>query len=488
MTIEEKLHAATRTPAPRPEFLADLRSDLLQASAAPLPRRPQPRLSLRRPAWVLAFAILLMTLITTLLAIGPQKVLAEVERLLGFVPGTGIVPVGTPLGLAEPYEYTDSGVTLRVESLISTNERTYLTYTIHGLPEKERAYYVSYLELPDGEKYYSRNKISQGFWKPGSDFTNPDDFSYRNTQDFYALPPDTRQVTIVWKRREREDKDPFETWTIPLQVQPIVGELRDRLLPEAYHPADAAATRHDITLRVEEFAPGIDQAAVKLTLQYPDQFSPVGDLMLDLSPENTLLQCESQPGLHPETSVQVEDFRQSIQTITTPGTDGPTYYSQSRTFAFSGLQPGIKRCTLQVAEIGFLIYQQPQKLHVEMGASPHFGDTWPLDADVQVADQQIHIRGARLVEKLSVDGNGRIPVLELLVDPLPADSWVHLNYIYLQESASKSEPYVVDKETGQFLSGMILTPEQLQSGSADFVVDYVEGTLSGPWEITWDQP
>jgi hypothetical protein len=295
-------------------------------------------------------------------------------------------------------------------------------------------------------------------------------------------------VTIVWNRREREDKDPFETWSIPLRVQPIIGELRARMLPEAYQPADASATRHDITLRVEEFAPGIDQAAVKLILQYPDQFSPVGDLMLDLSPEHTLLQCESQPGLHPETTVQMEDNRQSIQTITTPGTDGPTYYSQSRTLAFSGLQPGIKRCTLQVAEIGFLVYQQSQKLHVEMGASPQFGDTWPLDANVLVADQQIHIRGARLVEKLGVDGNDRIQVLELLVDPLPTDSWVHLNYIYLQESASKSEPYVVDKETGQFLSGMILTPEQLHSGSADFVVDYVSATLSGPWEIRWGQP
>jgi hypothetical protein len=92
------------------------------------------------------------------------------------------------------------------------------------------------------------------------------------------------------------------------------------------------------------------------------------------------------------------------------------------------------------------------------------------------------------VEKLSVDDKGRIPILELLVDPLPADSWVRLDYIYLEENASSSEPYVVDQETGQFLSGMILTPEQLQSGSADFVVDYMEGTFRGPWEVSWEQP
>ena len=113
-----------------------------------------------RPVWI-ALACLMIALLATTLIVGPQKVYAEMRRLLGYVPGVGLVDTSTPIRvLVEPVEQTRDGITLTVTSATLTADRTQLEYRIFGVPRSaypkdERVIGCTsrnYLVLPDGTK------------------------------------------------------------------------------------------------------------------------------------------------------------------------------------------------------------------------------------------------------------------------------------------------------------------------------------------------
>ena len=111
-----------------------------------------------RPVW-LGLTTFVIMLIAVTLIIGPQRVYAEVRRLLGYIPGVGLVDSSAPIRvLAEPVEQTRDGVTITVTSAVLTADRTHIEYRVFGVPRD--AYPTSedvsgcmqqeYLRLPDG--------------------------------------------------------------------------------------------------------------------------------------------------------------------------------------------------------------------------------------------------------------------------------------------------------------------------------------------------
>ncbi len=132
-SIEDKLHAATRMPQPRPEFLAELRNQLMEEPRYPTAIPQTPRMMFRRPVWVIAIIILFLT--AALFAIGPQRVLAAFRQLFGYIPGVGIVNQSAPIRvLAEPVSITRDGITITVTSATLTGDRTHIDYRIFGIP------------------------------------------------------------------------------------------------------------------------------------------------------------------------------------------------------------------------------------------------------------------------------------------------------------------------------------------------------------------
>ena len=158
-SIEDKLHAATRMPQPRPEFIAQLRNRLMAE-----PRHavviPQPqRMLFRRPVWVIAIIIIFLT--AALIAIGPQRVLAAFRQLFGYIPGVGIVNQSAPIRvLAEPVSMTRAGVTISINSAVLTTDSTRIDFGISGVPlsaypsseSVSGCNQAEYLRLPDGTK------------------------------------------------------------------------------------------------------------------------------------------------------------------------------------------------------------------------------------------------------------------------------------------------------------------------------------------------
>lgn len=128
--FEEEIRAAVAAPLAREEFLKDLHTRILhEAEIKPRTNRPV----FLRPAWVVVFV--LTVLLIGLLAVGPQRVIAAVRGLLGYIPGVGIVEQGAPIRvLAEPVTVTRDEISITVTSATLSADKTHIEYCIFGVP------------------------------------------------------------------------------------------------------------------------------------------------------------------------------------------------------------------------------------------------------------------------------------------------------------------------------------------------------------------
>lgn len=165
--FEEHIKLSFRVPKIRQEFVRHLDKELIQFTNQN--KKKKRRLWGMRPAWAIGLIIVLSLFISTLI-IGPQRVYAEVAKLLGYIPGVGLVDKNSPIRvLAEPVRMTRDGITVSVTSAILTNEKTLINFgVVSGVP---RSAYpkdengtggcmeLAYLLLPDGMKINAANEM-----------------------------------------------------------------------------------------------------------------------------------------------------------------------------------------------------------------------------------------------------------------------------------------------------------------------------------------
>jgi len=106
---EEIVRAAVRVRDADPGFARRLRRDLMSKSAAGRAAERRPAL---RPAWILV-SIVLTALLGAFLLIGPEKVVAALQSLFGYIPGAGFVEMDRPFRiLVGPVDEKKSGAAL----------------------------------------------------------------------------------------------------------------------------------------------------------------------------------------------------------------------------------------------------------------------------------------------------------------------------------------------------------------------------------------
>lgn len=113
--------------------------------------------------------VTLLVLVALLLAIGPSRVLAQIQAVLGFVPEVGIVDSSTSFyQLIEPVSDSRDGVTLTVQSAFLSADQTIISFSMTDLSEEiKRAKFgdaecstPAYLIFPDGSKVQSSEQKS----------------------------------------------------------------------------------------------------------------------------------------------------------------------------------------------------------------------------------------------------------------------------------------------------------------------------------------
>ena len=92
----------------------------------------------RSHRWATVGIAVLLAVAVAFLAVGPQRVWADLQRLLGYVPGVGFVGLEETRVLTAPVTVTRDGVTLRVEQVLAQPDGTTVVVSSEGLsPEDE---------------------------------------------------------------------------------------------------------------------------------------------------------------------------------------------------------------------------------------------------------------------------------------------------------------------------------------------------------------
>jgi len=173
--IERALETLFTAPIPDPTFVSTLErqlqahNDMLLNSNA-VKEVPAQRLwsrvtnVLTRHRWATVTVSLLLALTLALAVTGPQRVWADLQRFLGYVPGVGFVNLEETRVLVAPVEVSRDAVTLRVEQILAQSDRTVVVIRSEGLPPENRLWpdgakgtgdYQPWLRLPDGSKLAS---------------------------------------------------------------------------------------------------------------------------------------------------------------------------------------------------------------------------------------------------------------------------------------------------------------------------------------------
>ena len=213
--IEKDIHMLLTPQDDSKEFLSTLRGQVLQKYKT---RQPIPTFFAFRPVWITT--IILIMAVTSILVIGPQNVYASFMKLLGYIPGVGLVEQDSTIRiLAEPVSLTRDGVTVSVYQAILTGSETRLDHGVSGVPlsaypEGEMVtgcIEQPSLELPDGSEISLSDPIPYEFntatfilpcifnTLPG---TVPTDWNL--DLQFVPAPPDFKILPVV-------DSHPTET-------------------------------------------------------------------------------------------------------------------------------------------------------------------------------------------------------------------------------------------------------------------------------------
>jgi hypothetical protein len=157
-SFEDKMRDAASVPGPDPRFLENLRARIAAQPVRAPSFGQKMKLFWMRPALAGAlFALFVVTI--SMVIIGPQRVLAAFQGLLGYIPGIGFVDETSALRvLAEPVHVERDGITLDVEQGAVDAQHTVLVYQVNGLSiaaansqgEAAPTGSLAQLRLPDG--------------------------------------------------------------------------------------------------------------------------------------------------------------------------------------------------------------------------------------------------------------------------------------------------------------------------------------------------
>jgi hypothetical protein len=269
-------HYATGDPAPA--FVERLERQLnAQAVAATGSQtRHEPALRFwqrwratpRSLRWATGMAALLVVLALVVGALGPQRVWAQVQRLLGYVPGIGFVNLADARVLVAPVETTRDGITLRVEQVIAEHDKTRVVVRSEGLPREDAL-------LPAGAVVPATARDAFALRLPGGRALIATEYSLRwgaGTFTFPELPPNVFEATLELARLPLLPAGAApEDWRLNLVLQPATGPLVAALYPQPCQPVGASDTHHGITVSVVDVAHSPDETVLKLRGEWQNQ-------------------------------------------------------------------------------------------------------------------------------------------------------------------------------------------------------------------------
>jgi hypothetical protein len=446
---------------PNAAFVSQLERRLvLQQAAArqqPVRQRNLPIFHLR--GWMAAAALAGIVFVV-IASVGPQKALAAVQKLIGYMPGIGFVenPQQPMRVLAEPVKMEREGVTLTVEKVLASAQDTQVRIRVDGLPQDK-----SLFERGWGES--SQPLLREASPNSGTtgERTLTTNATVSGAGEFiwaeYTFPPlsaDAERVSLLLNRLPglKAGVAP-ENWIIDIplhEVQPGDGLVTAIQEPRTSQPAGGAQ------LVLESIAATQKQTALKLRLTSDDP--------------NRKADWEWWRGLS-----LVDDQGQELAlTYEQPLrglSDGSTVLlapplNPSRRYALRLEQSGF--------EYRFNSSQPIPRIRLSAPANVQVGQTWAVDQTLEAGGYPLHVTQASLIAG-AVEGFG----LRLTIDPQPGLVGVGLNCKDFDVCSSSGFDLA---QPGQPLTTDVYLNQPLKR-SIDLQAQVLLETVRGPWEINF---
>ena len=501
--VEQRLLAYYAAGEPSPAFVARLEQDLAaQATAAALQAAAvTPGAARFWDGWLTAprgvrwvTVALLVVLAIAVGALGPQRVWAEVQRLLGYVPGIGFVNLKDTRVLVVPVESTRDGVMVRIEQVIAERERTRLVVRSFGLPPSDTIFpggagvsknindFSGRLRLPDGAAL----DFKELFLQYGE---------AESRLEFAGLPAGVMNFTLEMDRlplvppgRAPED------WRIPVALVSADAPGAAQRFPEPYKPVGASDTHHGVTLSVENVAHTADETVIKLRGTWTDGALQIyglnGGVAMPSLFDNAghVYSFKSSPG---SGSVAVAVVQKAVaeDPSTTPT---PAVQSVDGEVSVEPLSAFAREVTLQVESIQSEI-QISDTFRTTVPDGAQVGDRWPLDLTLNVAGFPVRLTGAMLDTEEYTLPEGKTTARTLLrfeIAPVPEQDGRQLSFLHVEapETGWQSGPGNSNGRGSVTVSLSRAAEEPIPSGLMDVTIRSASVNLLGPWRMTWAIP
>lgn len=452
--LEDLVRAALAAPAPRPQFQRTLRARL--ATAAPHDERaPRPT---HRRRWALAAGALLIILALTL-ALGPQRVLAQVLSWFGYVPGTGYVQTENGLRvLAEPQSQERDGIRADVLSGLVDDEHTTLTLQFQGIRQDQKpnsedivgCWQQPSLLLPTGEVL----EILGGEGGGGPSWMRMQ-FSYP------ALPEDVNEVVLqVPCVPEVLPGLGPEDWRIPLRFVPAPPDFQTLpVLPLPQASPESEDGPYGFALMVDDYVELEDGYLIRGRLSWEQseftmpEFWWIGLTLVDADGNNIPVEFEDfpNPPSDPDQRYLTWVLRTNTKYITSPA-------------------------HVVLGELSVRVFQSQEsaaEVAVDLGNNPVDGQVWPVDAELPIGAHSAHIESLTFASR--ADGTYSL-LTRVLLDPAT------ITYVNLSDKDNHSQmygSYSAGEQTGVLELGTIY--DYFPAGVHRFWVDNYFVRFEGPW-------
>jgi len=470
LQLEEEMAAALSAPAASPQFVASLRAQLdAQANRQTGKTAPVFRL---RPLWTAAMVVLL-ALTAAVLLIGPQRVLAAMSALLGYIPGVGYVQTDAPLRVVEiPEPQQRDGFTVTINQGVADAQRTVLVFTVEGLEQRHRptsedvigCIQNEFLRLPNGSELHMTEGEGKG-WGSG----------YQSRFEFEPVPADINDFSLVIPCiQETLPGVAPENWAIPLHLVPAPPELT--VLPVMELSGGTPAPVE--TLLPAVVTPGTNPLGIALSvdsvveldtgyvLQGSLTWQQEGTAMIGFSPYFMELTDPSGVRLPLE--------------MVTPDETGDLYTQKKLTWAVQTGGKGSGRPLLLTLPSVNVDKPVQMTFDLDLGDNPQSGQTWQLNRDLTIEGRIVRLLDAVLTYRAD---NTYSLELHFEADPR---QMISLSVTDLDNHSARLGGGGGGDSQGKITSGIYF--DYQPTGVRRISVQNISYLVEGPWQVTLDLP
>ncbi len=365
-----------------------------------------------------------------------------VGRLTGFIPGFGFTSnTGTVFMLAEPVEFNQAGITLRIDNAVSDDTRFWAAFTVKGLTGRETITQIFVL-LPDGKKVQMQ---------VGGLTTSSPHGDIQISCTIPALPSGTQSLTILIENLEGQN------YPLALRLRPVKSDEIIPVQPTGTGPEPSEAL-NGLRLVLENIALTSDRTVFQVSLQFDRK-----DIGIGASWSITLTDEEGR--VYPVKDItplsRTDGNARIYETVPFRGNEQLTV--SLVTFPDGEALPVIEDFSVDLPGFRF-----------DPGPTPQVGQTWTLNEMVNVGSFKLHVVGAKLTAESG------------LVFEFEAAGDVTGVMLYTNDPRLLGSTGGIPVQNKNFTSSMKF--ESIPTQPFDVHIRSVYFTIHGPWKIKWQPP